>query len=81
MVFEKSFNIIMPHYAHGARLHQMTFFQIALYENMPKINIFVSDSRGLNQDKCVEPDFLLASQRSLLSQPWWSERTPQKIRT
>lgn len=48
---------------------------------MPKINFLVSDSQSLNQDKCVDTDFLIASQGSLLSQLWWSQRTPQMLRT
>jgi hypothetical protein len=67
MDFERFFNIIMPHFVHGIWLYQKAFFQIVLYINTPKINVLVSDSRCLGQDKCVEPDFLLDSQGSLLS--------------
>lgn len=45
----KSFDVVMPPCAQKAVLHHETFFQIALYLNMPIISLLVSDSRTLKQ--------------------------------
>lgn len=62
----------MPPCAWEIVVDQETFSQITLYLNKPKINCPVSDSRSSNQYQLLshaEPDFLLASGRSLTCQP------------
>lgn len=58
------------------------FSKIVLYLDMSKINCPASKSGNLSQQlilRGTEPDFLLASLRWLLCQPWCLKRPPQRL--